>query len=178
MNKQEMAKRFTEVLSVFELECIGVEFISMPRCSTLRVYLDKSSGAAGECDVTVSDCELASRELSAWLDVEDPISGHYVLEVSSPGLDRPLFSAAHFARVLGQDVKVLLNVPMDGRRRLRGKVISVDQGHIELALDGRHVVFTYANVESARVVPDWSALGYLPKPRPGDSRAGGRKTGK
>ena len=168
MDTQALAQRFTEVLADHQLECIGVEFTPSQGQSTLRVYLD----AEGR-EVNLDDCEAASRELSALLDVEDPIPGHYVLEVSSPGIDRPLFTANQFAKVVGQEVKILLKAPLEGRRRLRGKVISVEGTHIVLEAEGKAFQFEHDAVESARIVPDWVALGYVPQPKPG-----GRKSGK
>ncbi|HVC17092.1 MAG TPA: ribosome maturation factor RimP, partial [Rhodanobacter sp.] len=105
--------------------------------------------------------------LSALLDVEDPIPGHYVLEVSSPGLDRPLFTVVQFAQAIGQEVKVLLKAPIEGRRRLRGKLIAVEGERVTLEGEGRIFEFEHAAVESARVVPDWEALGYAPQPKRG-----------
>jgi ribosome maturation factor RimP len=167
MDTQALAQRFTEVLADLQLECIGVEFTPSQGQSTLRVYLDVlDSGAEGR-EVNLEDCESASRELSALLDVEDPIPGHYVLEVSSPGLDRPLFTAAQFAKVAGQEVKILLKAPIEGRRRLRGKVMVVDGERISLEAEGKVFEFEHAAVESARVVPDWVALGYVPQPKRG-----------
>jgi ribosome maturation factor RimP len=168
MDTQALAQRFTDVLADLQLECLGIEFSPSQGQSTLRVYLD----AHGR-EVTLDDCEAASRELSAMLDVEDPIPGHYVLEVSSPGIDRPLFTAAQFARVAGQEVKVLLKAPLEGRRRLRGKVTSVEGDLIALEAEGKVFEFAHDAVESARIVPDWAALGYVPQPKPG-----GRKPGK
>jgi ribosome maturation factor RimP len=168
MDTQALAQRFTDVLADLQLECLGIEFSPSQGQSTLRVYLD----AEGR-EVTLDDCEAASRELSAMLDVEDPIPGHYVLEVSSPGIDRPLFTAAQFARVAGQEVKVLLKAPLEGRRRLRGKVTSVEGDLIALEAEGKVFEFAHDAVESARIVPDWAALGYVPQPKPG-----GRKPGK
>ncbi|WP_329740632.1 ribosome maturation factor RimP [Dyella sp. A6] len=173
MDTQALAQRFTEVLGDLGLECMGVEFTPAQGQSTLRVYLDVSGTAEEGREVTLDDCEAASRELSALLDVEDPVPGHYVLEVSSPGLDRPLFTAAHFAKVVGQEIKVLLKAPIDGRRRLRGKVVSVDGEQISLEAEGKVFGFEHAAVESARVVPDWAALGYVPQPK-----RGGKKPGK
>lgn len=173
MDTQALAQRFTEALGDLGLECMGVEFTPAQGQSTLRVYLDVLDNAGEGREVTLDDCEAASRELSALLDVEDPIPGHYVLEVSSPGLDRPLFTAVHFARVVGQEVKVLLKAPIDGRRRLRGKVVSVEGEHISLEAEGKAFGFEHAAVESARVVPDWAALGYVPQPK-----RGGKKPGK
>lgn len=171
MDTHALAQRFSAVLADLGLECLGVEFTPSQGQSTLRVYLDIPQGAAatdGERrEVGIEDCEAASRELSALLDVEDPIPGHYVLEVSSPGLDRPLFTAAQFARVAGQEVKLLLRAPLEGRRRLRGKLLAVEGERISLEAEGKVFAFDHAQVESARVVPDWMALGYAPKPKPG-----------
>lgn len=174
MDTQALAQRFTDVLADLGVECIGVEFTPAQGQSTLRVYLDVLDQTTEGREVTLDDCEAASRELSALLDVEDPIPGHYVLEVSSPGLDRPLFTASHFAKVVGQEVKVLLKAPIEGRRRLRGKVISADGGHIALEAEGKTFGFEHADVESARVVPDWAGLGYMPQPK----RGGKKKAGK
>ncbi|WP_114241216.1 ribosome maturation factor RimP [Dyella sp. C9] len=171
MDTQALAQRFTEVLADLGLECIGVEFSPSQGQSTLRVYLDAEGREVG-----LDDCEGASRELSALLDVEDPIPGHYVLEVSSPGIDRPLFTAAQFAKVAGTEVKVLLKAPLEGRRRLRGKVVSVDGERISLEAEGKTFEFDHDAVESARVVPDWVALGYVPQPKPG--KAPGKKASK
>jgi len=170
MDTQALAQRFSEVLADLGLECFGVEFTPSHGQSTLRVYLEllDKTGADGERrEVGIEDCESASRELSALLDVEDPIPGHYVLEVSSPGIDRPLFTAAQFAGVSGQEVKVLLKAPLDGRRRLRGKLTSVEGEQITLEAEGKTFEFEHALVESARVVPDWVALGYAPQPKRG-----------
>jgi ribosome maturation factor RimP len=179
MDTKALAARFNEVLADLRLECIGVEFTPSHGQSTLRVYLDLldkseqvAAGADGERrEVGIEDCETASRELSALLDVEDPIPGNYVLEVSSPGLDRPLFSAAQFAKVVGQEIKLLLNAPLDGRRRLRGKLVSVDGEHITLEAEGKTFAFEHSLVDTARVVPDWVALGYAPQPKRGGKPA-------
>lgn len=171
MDTQALAQRFSAVLADLGLECLGVEFVPSPGPGTLRIYLDLLGPAgdthAGRREVGIEDCEKASRELSALLDVEDPIPGHYVLEVSSPGIDRPLFSVAQFRKVAGQEVKVLLKAPLEGRRRLRGKLAAVEGERIVLEAEGKTVEFAYSLVESARVVPDWVALGYAPKPKPG-----------
>lgn len=175
MDTQALAQRFTELLADLGLECLGVEFSPSQGQSTLRVYLDVLDHTDGR-EVTVDDCEAASRELSALLDVEDPIPGHYVLEVSSPGIDRPLFTAEQFARVLGQEVKVLLKAPIEGRRRLRGKLVAVDGEQLTFEAEGKTFEFEHAAVESARVAPDWVALGYVPQPKPG-GRKPAKKTG-
>jgi len=182
MDTKALAVRFNDVLADLRLECIGVEFTPSHGQSTLRVYLDlldKSepgeAGADGERrEVGIEDCETASRELSALLDVEDPIPGNYVLEVSSPGLDRPLFNAAQFEKVVGQEIKLLLNAPLDGRRRLRGKLVSVEGEHITLEAECKTFAFEHSLVDTARVVPDWVALGYAPQPKRGGKPAGSK----
>jgi ribosome maturation factor RimP len=170
MDTLALAQRFTEVLADLQLECLGVEFSPSQGQSTLRVYLN----AEGR-EVTLDDCEAASRELSALLDVEDPIPGHYLLEVSSPGIDRPLFTAGQFAKVVGQEVKILLKAPIEGRRRLRGKVTSVESEQIALEAEGKVFQFAHDAVESARIVPNWAALGYVPQPKLGGSKPGKKK---
>lgn len=177
MDTQALTKRFNEILAELGLECLGLEFNPSSGQSTLRVYLDLlDKGDAVEAadgerrEVGIDDCETASRELSAMLDVEDPIPGNYVLEVSSPGLDRPLFTAEQFARVSGQEVKVVLSMPLEGRRRLRGKLASVEGGQIVLESEGKTFEFDHAQVESARLAPDWVALGYAPQPKPGGKK--------
>ena len=177
MDINALTQRFSGVLADLGLECLGVEFTPSHGQSTLRVYLDlldkSEPGEDGvRREVGVEDCETASRELSALLDVEDPIPGHYVLEVSSPGLDRPLFTAAQFAKVSGQEVKLLLSAPLEGRRRLRGKLVAVEGELITLEAEGKTFEFEHALVESARVVPDWVALGYAPQPKRGGKPAG------
>jgi ribosome maturation factor RimP len=175
MDTQALAQRFTEVLADLQLECLGVEFTPSQGQSTLRVYLDIADKSEEGREVTLDDCEAASRELSALLDVEDPIPGHYLLEVSSPGIDRPLFTTAQFEKVVGQEVKVLLKAPIEGRRRLRGKVASVEGGQIALEAEGKVFQFEHDAVESARIVPDWAALGYVPQPKPGGRKPGKKK---
>lgn len=178
MDTQALAQRFTDIVADLGLICLGVEFNPSHGQSTLRVYVDVAEDASAQNadgerrEVNVDDCEAASREISAMLDVEDPIPGHYVLEVSSPGIDRPLFTAAQLLAVVGQQIKVLLKLPVDGRRRMKGALTSVDGETITLDIDGRAFKFEHGDVESARVVPDWTALGYEPQPKPGGRKQG------
>ncbi|MGN6312231.1 MAG: ribosome maturation factor RimP [Rhodanobacteraceae bacterium] len=162
MDVQALAARIAPALEELGLECLGIEWVPGRGEGLLRLYIDRD----GE-SVTVDDCEAASREVSALLDVEDPIAGHYVLEVSSPGLDRPLFSAEQFARFINDEAKVTLKLPRDGRRRLRGRIVAVTGDRITLEVDGAAMDVREDEIESARLVPDWQALGYEPKPKPG-----------
>ena len=179
MDTNALSQKFSDIVAEMGLEVLGIEFLPSGGQSTLRVYLDvveaereRREAAELPAEVNVDDCETASREFSAYLDVEDPIPGNYVLEVSSPGIDRPLFTAEQFARVSGQEVKVLLKAPIEGRRRLKGNVIEVNGEHIVVEGEAGRFEFEHADVESARVVPDWVALGYAPQPKP---TPGGKK---
>jgi ribosome maturation factor RimP len=137
----------------------------------LRVFIDNA--AAEEGGISFADCEHVSRELSTVLDVEDPITQAYRLEVSSPGLDRPLRTAEHFRRQIGEVVKARLHIGVDGRRNFRGTIQSVEPAEreptaseadddraavITLDVDGQPWKLPVADLESARLVPDWDRL--------------------
>lgn len=130
-------------------EMLGVEFISAGKHSILRVYIDSPQG------ITVEDCARASHQISGILDVEDPIPGEYRLEVSSPGVDRPLFTAAHFAQFVGQEAKVKLQTAIDGRRNFKGRIVAVKNEVIVLEVDGVEIEFDIHMVERANLVPTW-----------------------
>ena len=177
----QMSDRSTEIAALLaptvaslQLELLGVEFAPSGAHALLRLYVD----AAGRA-VTIEDCEAVSREVSAVLDVNDPIASRYTLEVSSPGLDRPLFTPAQFAKHLGETVKINLQIPQDGRRRLQGAIVGVEGDVIRLRVDDAEVRVPHANMDKARLVPDWAALGFAPAPadKGGASRNKGRRRG-
>jgi len=179
----DIANLLSPTIQSLGLELLGVEYLPSPGGAVLRLYIDIPAGAEGEAAegaaprmVGIEDCETVSREVSAQLDVEDPISGHYTLEVSSPGVDRPLFTAAQFARFLGEEAKVVLQLPLDGRRRFQGRIAAVEGDRIDFEIDARpepqRVSVDIGNIEKARLVPDWAALGLAPV-KPGKKPAGG-----
>ncbi|HEX7340343.1 MAG TPA: ribosome maturation factor RimP [Rhodanobacteraceae bacterium] len=171
MDTQALARRFNPALADLGLECAGVEWLPAQGQGTLRVYIENP-----EREVGIEDCEAASRELSTLLDVDDPIPGQYALEVSSPGLDRPLFTPEQFERFVDNEIKLTLSAPVDGRRRFRGHIRGVDGQLIRMELDdGNPFEFEHDAVESARIVPDWVALGLAPAPKPNAGKSGGRK---
>ncbi len=149
MTKQE--QRLTELLTptveAAGFELLGVEFVSAGRHSTLRLYIDHPEG------VNVDHCALVSREVGAILDVEDPIPNEYNLEVSSPGLDRPLFTPEHFAKVIGQKIEVKLAIPQDGRRRFKGALVAIEDDMLVIEVDGKPYRLLMDNVDKANVVP-------------------------
>jgi ribosome maturation factor RimP len=131
-------------------ELVDIEWASAPRSGVLRIFLDQPASRGGH--VGIEDCEKVSREVSARLDVENPLPGAYTLEVSSPGFDRVLRKPAHFARFAGQRVWVELQVPRDGRRRYTGTLAKVSDRGIELEVDGQTVGVAFADIGKARLV--------------------------
>ena len=176
----EIAALLSPTVSAMGLELLGVDYLPAPGGAVLRLYIDVPQGEADARMVGIEDCEAVSREVSAQLDVEDPISGNYTLEVSSPGVDRPLFGPAQFARFAGETAKVTLKLPQDGRRRLQGPILRVEGDTIVFGVDGAELAVDAGNVEKARLVPDWVALGLAPaRDKSGrDARPGKRKSNK
>ena len=158
----EIAALLSPTVESLGLELLGIEYLPAPGGATVRLYIDVPQSESGERNVGIEDCEAVSREVSAQLDVADPISGNYTLEVSSPGLDRPLFGAAQFARFVGESAKVVLRLPQDGRRRLQGEILRVDGATIVFAVDNAELEVDAANIDKAKLVPDWIALGLAP----------------
>jgi ribosome maturation factor RimP len=130
-------------------ELVGIEHLPQGRHSLLRIYIDAPDG------ITVDDCERVSRQVSALFDVEDPIQGHYTLEVSSPGLDRPLFTAAHYERFAGSDVQLRLFAPRDGRRKYKGRLLGMREGQVVVVVDDVEQAFALEEIEKAQLVPHW-----------------------
>jgi ribosome maturation factor RimP len=164
----DIAGMLAPTISALGLELLGVEYLPAPGGAVLRLYIDRPGAdpAAEGQGVGIEDCEAVSREVSAQLDVEDPISANYTLEVSSPGVDRPLFTPAQYARFLGEQAKVGLKLPQEGRRKLQGAIAAVadEQGRavVTFELDGRPFEVPFDNIDKARLVPDWVALGLAP----------------
>ncbi len=176
----EIANLLGPTVQALGLELLGAEYLPAPGGATLRLYIDVPLDEQPEGVVNIDDCERVSREVSAQLDVEDPISGNYTLEVSSPGVDRPLFTLGHFERHLGESAKVGLKLPQDGRRRLQGRIAAVDaeQGTITFDVDGKPLVAAFDNIDKARIIPDWAALGLAPQKPTGPAPKRDGKAGK
>ena len=123
-----------DILGFEGMELVHLEMKREPGGLLLRLYIDKEGG------VTLDDCAKVSRQLSAQLDVEDPIEERYTLEVSSPGLDRPLVSEGDFARFAGRRIRLTTRLPLDGRRNFLGRLEGLVQGCIHMTLEGGHRV--------------------------------------
>ena len=130
-------------------ELVDVEFAGSGWQAVLRVYIDSPDG------VTVDDCVAVSRQVSAILDVEDPIAGHYTLEVSSPGLDRPLVKREDYLRYTGAIVKIRTSQAVLGRRNFTGLLVGMEGDTVILEMDKESFDLPFGNIEKARLVPQF-----------------------
>jgi ribosome maturation factor RimP len=133
------------VLGRLGFELVELEYAAARAHGLLRVFIDRDGG------VGLEDCASVSRELSALLDLEDPIPGPYTLEVSSPGFDRVLRTRAHFGRFVGARVFVELKEPRAGRRRYTGRLLTVDDAGIALEVDREHIAVAFSEIGKARL---------------------------
>jgi ribosome maturation factor RimP len=145
MIQQDIEQLVRPSIEDMDIELWGIEYIRQGHAGFLRIYIDKAEG------VVVNDCERVSRQVSALLDVHDPISGQYQLEVSSPGTPRPLFYAEQYARYLGDDVQIRLNVPMDGRRNIVGMIKAVESDALVLVEGDIEHTFLFSNIMKAHL---------------------------
>ncbi|MDO4698396.1 MAG: ribosome maturation factor RimP [Pasteurellaceae bacterium] len=145
--EQKIQDLVLDSIEAMGFELVGVESQRAGRFLTLRLYIDKEGG------VTIDDCSDVSRQVSAILDVEDPIADKYNLEVSSPGLDRPLFTLAHYERFVERDVVIHLRIPMFDRRKWQGKLVRVEGDLITLNVDGNEQTFAFGNIQKANLIP-------------------------
>jgi ribosome maturation factor RimP len=130
-------------------ELLGVEYLAQGHHSLLRIYIDSPDG------ITLDDCERASRQVSAVLYVDDPLKGQYTLEMSSPGLDRPLFTAEHFTQFIGHEVKLRLHSPLEGQRRFKALIKGVegDVIHLTSSETDEDWQISLDNIEKANLLP-------------------------
>ena len=128
------------------VELLGIEFVSAGKHSILRLFIDHENG------IDVDNCAEVSRQVGALLDVEDPISTEYNLEVSSPGLDRPLFSLTHYQEVVGETVNVRLSLPLNGRRKFKGILNTVENDLLIVTVDNEEYELVFSNVDKGNLV--------------------------
>ena len=145
-----MSELLGPLLADMGYEFVGLEHHAHASNGMLRVYIDKP-----ETGVLVDDCVKASREISALLDVHDPIKGHFNLEVSSPGMNRLLFNSTHFQRFIGDQAKLTVALAIDGQRKFVGTIKNVDGELITLTLDDQDVEIEHSNIVKARLVPQF-----------------------
>ena len=147
MTRDELIELLEPTIERLGYELSDLEVKLGGKHGVLRLFIDQPAG------IGLDDCEKVSLAVSALLDVEDPLPGHYDLEVSSPGLDRKLTKIEHFQRFEGETVKVQMRFPIEGRRRFRGTLVSSDDENIVVEVDGVSHTLPVATIDTARLVP-------------------------
>ena len=144
---RDLTELFEPVVEAMGYELVGVEYNAAGKHGTLRVYIDREQG------VSLDDCAAISHQLSGILDVEEPISQAYDLEISSPGIDRPLFKLDDFERFSGQTAKIKLAVAQQGRKNFKGRLQGVvDSNRVSIEVDGEVFDLPYADIARANLV--------------------------
>lgn len=125
----------------------GIEYMGQGKFSTLRIFIDSPNG------IDVENCAEVSRQVSAVMDVEDPITSEYTLEVSSPGVDRLLFTQEQFLAYAGEKVQIKLRAPFDGRRNFKGQIKGVEEGDVVVQVDQDEFLLPIDLIDKAQVIP-------------------------
>lgn len=140
-----LVKLIQPIVEGLGYEFVGIEFNPHPKHGMLRVYIDNEAG------IHVDDCSKVSHQISGVLDVEDPVQGNYQLEISSPGSERPLFNIEQFEQFIGHIVKVNLFKPVDGRRKITGRIQKVEQNIVQLEEDGQVFEVSFQSMSKANL---------------------------
>jgi ribosome maturation factor RimP len=130
-------------------ELWGIDYLAQGKQSVVRIYIDSPQG------IDVDDCARLSRQVSSVFDVEDPILGEYSLEVSSPGMDRPLFTLDQYSHYIGEQVKIRLRSPFEGRRKFAGKMTAIEGEDVVVAVDDHEYLLPFDMIDKANVVPSF-----------------------
>ena len=153
MNMQKFEKLITPALSSLGFNCVRIQF-SGGGGQVARATLQIMAEPFENRELTVEDCVVISRHLAAVLDVEDPIDQAYTLEVSSPGIDRPLTREADFTRFAGEQVKITLLQMQDGQKRFKGRLTGIDEGgSITIETRTGRVSFVFSDIDTAKLDP-------------------------
>jgi ribosome maturation factor RimP len=145
--EQQLIDLLKPVIEALGFEFWGLEYIAQGNNSVLRVFIDSENG------IHVDDCALVSRQVSGIMDVEDPISSEYNLEVSSPGVDRPLFTLEHYKRYVGEFVDVKLRYAFEGRRKFKGKLVGIeDDEDIVVHVDDHEYLLPIDAIDKASLI--------------------------
>ena len=142
----KVAQLVSPTVEALGLQLWGIEHSSQGKYSVLRIFIERDTG------VTINDCEQVSRQVSAILDVEDPIAGEYTLEVSSPGTDRPLFTVEQFQQYCGEEVDIRMRSPIDGRRKFKGMLRNVVNRVVQIEVEGSSFELPHEEIEKANIV--------------------------
>jgi ribosome maturation factor RimP len=145
MMQDKLILLLSPVLNEMGYELWGCEYCAQGKHSLLRIYIDKPDG------IGIEDCQNVSREVSALLDVEDPIPGNYSLEVSSPGIPKPLFHSVQYQRYIDHVIQVKTYKPVNGKRKLLGTIVSVSEHSVVVEINNEHHELLFSNIVKANL---------------------------
>jgi ribosome maturation factor RimP len=145
--EQKIEALLEPTVEALGFELWGLEYLSQGRHTLLRLYIDRENG------VTVDDCAEVSRHVSGVLDVEDPITGEYTLEVSSPGVDRLLFRLDHYPTYVGEWIELRLRTPFEGRRKFKGTLKGIEGEDVVVQVDDHEFLLPHSAIDRAQVRP-------------------------
>ncbi|MFI4938039.1 MAG: ribosome maturation factor RimP [Candidatus Berkiellales bacterium] len=149
MYKQEKWHHIIDPILVnTPFELVGVECTGGGKHTVVRIFIDKPGG------ITIDEIVDLTRQINLVLDVEEAVKGYYTLEVSSPGLERPLFAPEHFKQQIGQMISFKTNHPIENRHNFKGWLRVANDEGIEVEVDGKLCAFTYSDIDKAKVIPD------------------------
>jgi ribosome maturation factor RimP len=143
MMQNELEELLAPTIHDMGYELWGCEYLAQGKHSLLRIYIDKADG------IGIEHCQEVSHQVGALLDVEDPITGNYSLEVSSPGIPRPLFKGWQYQRYIGQSVEIKTFKPVNSKRKLLGTIVSVSEGSVVLNINGEDHELLFSNIVKA-----------------------------
>ena len=145
--EQQLTELLEPTVEALGFELWGIEYVASGKHTLLRLYIDAEQG------ITVDNCAAVSEQVSAVMDVEDPISSEYTLEVSSPGMDRLLFKLSQYPAYVGEWVELRLRSPFEGRRKFRGVLKGIEGDEVVIHVDDHEYLLPHSAIEKARVQP-------------------------
>ena len=159
--QDDLSRLIRPAIEAMGFEFVGLEYLSNPKNRLVRIYIDREPEG-----ISIDNCADVSNEVSALLDVEDPVSGHYSLEVSSPGIERPLFEPEHYRRFVGERARIHLFAPHDGgddggqgkRRKLTGRIVEADEERVLMDVDGEMLAVAFDDIRRANLKPDMEEI--------------------
>jgi len=146
----QLWEMFEPVVQGLGYALVEIEYQPNPKHGVLRLYIDREDG-----DIQLDDCTTVSHQISALLDVEEPLPGRFNLEVSSPGLDRPLRKIEDFQRFIGEIVKLKTSMALAGQRNFKGQLLAVENDELVLDCDHKQIRVPHAAIDKARLVPNF-----------------------
>ncbi len=144
---EQLTSLIEPVVTGLDCELWGLEYITQGKHSVLKIYIESEAG------VDVDDCARISRQVSSLLDVEEPLKGKYTLEVSSPGMDRRLFTKAQYEAYKGAKIKLSLRSAYEGKRKYTGLLCGIEDGDVVLRVGDEEILFPFEEVDKTTVIP-------------------------